>query len=289
MTWQTLIVLQILVSSVMTIFTRRLTLTSKKLFFGVAVASYITVAIAGWAYSLIAGGIPLIPPHEAWPYIIAQGVFIPAAWLVQYRLIGSIGAGNAMIITTLNMLGTALLGVLLLRETVTLQLMIGAIFVFSGVLLVLRLKPDIVHSDTMPFMSKLGLTLLGAVMFAAGMYAEKVAITMSGVWEYTAFGWSMQAIGAVALYLMFGQKEAAHVTKRFVRKGVILGLLTSMAGGLYVYALSIGTLSQTIIATSGKIVVVMLLAAFFLNERNALGVKFVAFMLTASGIWLVIN
>ena len=194
-----------------------------------------------------------------------------------------------MIVTTLNTLGTAFLGIGFLGEMLTWQLAVGALLVFCGVVIALRLKPDSVHNDAMVFRTKLGLTLLGTILFAVGMYAEKVAITLTGVWDYAAFGWSLQAVGAIALYVLFGRKESEYMTRKFIGKGAILGLLTSVAGGLYIYALSMGTLSQTIIATSGKIVVVMLLAALFLHERNALGYKIIAFLLTATGVWFVIG
>lgn len=289
MTWQTLIIIQILVNAVMTIFTRHVTLSSKKLFFSIAVASYITVGIAGWVYWLIFNSEFSPLPIEVLPYLLAEGIFIPASWLVQYKLISHVGAGNATIVTTLNMLGTALLGILFLHEALTWQLILGTIFVASGVVIALRLKPDQIHKDSLHFRTKLGLALIGVVLFSVGMFAEKVAITMIGVWDYVAYGWSLQAVGAVTIYLLFGRKEASHVTRKYAGKGALLGLLTSISGGLYVYALSMGTLSQTIIATSGKVVVVMALAALFLHERNAFGYRLLAFAFTVCGIWLVIR
>jgi drug/metabolite transporter (DMT)-like permease len=290
MTWQTIIILQIIVSSIMTIFTRQLTLTSKKMFFAVGVVSYVTVACAGWVISILYGdGMLSIPPSSAWPYLIVQGLFIPAAWLTQYKLISNVGAGNAMIVTTLNTLGTAMLGIIFLQEGLTLSFILGTLLVLCGVVIALRLKPDSKNGIRMSFYSKLLLTVLGAVFFAAGMYSEKIAINSIGASDYVAFGWSLQAIGAITLFGLFGRNESAHFSRKFIGKGILLGLLTSIAGGLYIYALSLGTLSQTIVATSGKIVVVMLLAAVFLRERNAVGYKLAAFLLTVSGIWLILK
>lgn len=289
MTWQFIIVAQILVSSVMTVFTRHLTLANKKVFFGIGVMSYVAVAVAGWIYATVFSGINLpLPPSNVWPYLIVEGLFIPAAWLVQYKLITHVGAGNAVIVTTLNTLSTAVLGIVLLHEGLTPSFAIGAVLVLGGVMIALGLKPDSKHSDTLGLWNKLFLTLLGAGLFAVGMFAEKVAVTTIGVWDYAAYGWSMQAIGAIVLYILFGRKESAHITQKLAVKGLMLGILTSIAGGLYIYALSMGTLSQTIVATSGKAVVVMLLAALLLRERNALGYKLIAFCLTVSGLWLVL-
>jgi drug/metabolite transporter (DMT)-like permease len=289
MTWQLTIILQILVSSVMTVFTRRLSLTSKKVFFGVGLFSYLAVACAGWLYALTAHTGLGVPPASVWPYLLIEGICIPASWLIQYKIISRVGAGNAVIVTTLNTFSTALLGILLLGENLTFTFIVGALLVFAGVVIALLLKPDTKHVDKMSFQAKLLLTVGGAVLFAIGMYAEKVAINGIGVWDYAAYGWSLQAVGALLLYGLFGRHESVHVTPTIVQKGIVLGILTSVAGGLYIYALNQGTLSQTIVATSGKAAVVILLAALFLNERRLLQYKVVAFALTAVGLWFVLS
>ena len=289
MTWQIAITLQVFISALMTMFTRRITLSTKRVFFGVGVTSYFIVALCGLVFSLIYNhALPAPPSTSAWLYILIEGLCVPAAWLIQYKLIGYIGAGNAVTVSTLNTTSTALLGILFLHEGFSMNFIIGAVFIIAGTLITLRIRPDLDHRSSAPFSLMLGLVVAGASLFATGMYFEKVAISAIGVWNYSAYGWGMQLIGAAILFILFGRKEIPHLTRRIIKNGLLLGLITSLAGGLYIYALSEGSLSHTIVATSGKVAITVFLAAVFLKERNNLPFRISAFTLSMIGLWLVI-
>ena len=289
MTWQIAITLQILVSSLMTMFTRRLTLSTKQVFFGIGLASYFMVALSGLVFSLIYNhALPTQPSTGAWVYILIEGLCVPAAWLIQYKLIGYIGAGNAITVGTLNTISTALLGVLFLNEGLSTNFIIGALLIIAGTLITLRIRPDLDHRSRAPFALMLVLVTAGATLFATGMYFEKIAISTIGVWNYSAYGWGMQLIGAAILFILFGRKEIPYINRGIIKNGLLLGFITSIAGGLYIYALSMGSLSHTIVATSGKVAITVLFAAVFLKERNNLPLRITAFLLSMIGLWLVV-
>lgn len=289
MTWQIAITLQILASVVMTMFTRRITLSNKNVFISIGVGSYFVVAICGIILSITSnGGLPALPSATAWGYILIEGLCIPASWLIQYKLISRIGAGNAITVSTLNTISTALLGILFLSEGVSMHFIVGALFIIGGTLITLRIHPDLDHHSRPPLMLLLTLVTAGAVLFAIGMYFEKIAINTIGVWNYSAYGWGMQLVGVTILFLLFGRKELPHITHQVIRHSLLLGLTTSVAGGLYIYALSIGSLSHTVVATSGKVAITALLAAVFLKERNNLVLRFTAFLLSIIGLWVIV-
>lgn len=289
MTWQLAIILQIVVSSAMTLYMRRISLSIRQVFFGVAVLSYAIIAVAGWMYAVIMSDNIQLPPRDIWWLLVIQGVAIPGSWLVQYRLIKYIGASNAVIVTTLNTLAAAAAGVMLLGEAIDWRFVLGAVMIVGGILMALGLRADTEHTASLPFSVKVLLALTGAGLFAVGMFAEKSSVDSIGAWQYMGFGWSMQAIGSLTLFALFGRSEIRHIDRSVMRRAGALGVLTSIAGGLYVYALSLGTLSQTVIATSGKAAVVMVFAALFLHERNALHIRLMAFVLTMCGLWLVLG
>jgi len=290
MTWQIAITLQIFVSALMTMFTRRLTLSTKQVFFGVGVASYFMVALCGLVFSLIYNdALPMQPSTSAWVYIIIEGLCIPAAWFIQYKLIGYIGAGNTITVSTLNTISTAILGVLFLNEGLSTNFIIGAFFIITGTLITLHIRPDIDHRSSASFTLMLVLIIAGATLFATGMYFEKVAISTIGVWNYSAYGWGMQLVGAAILFILFGRKEIPYLNRGIIKNGLLLGFITSIAGGLYIYALSLGSLSHTIVATSGKVAITVFLAAVFLKERNNLLLRITAFILSMVGLWLVVS
>lgn len=288
MVWQTLIILQIIASSLLVIWTRHVSVRSRKSAFGVGLISYGCVAVMGFVYSILhSRALPVLPHGIAWLYILAEGLLIPASWLFQFKLVSHIGASNAVISSTFNSLGAAFLGIILLGETITVSFVFGTLLVMGGIYLAFIIKPDEQHPVTATFNTK-ALLLIGAVVcFSFGMFFEKKAIGAIGVWNYAMFGWAMQFVGAMSLYLIFGRKEISSLPKKVWHKAMVLGLMTSVAGLFYILALSVGTLSHTVVATSGKIAITMVLAAIFLHERNNMPLRIGAFSLAMLGILFI--
>lgn len=289
MTWQLLIIFQILVGSLMTLFIRHLALTSRRVFFGIGVFSYLAIAIAGSGYALLSNhGLPQLPSGQAWGYIIFAGLCIPIAWLFQFKLISYIGASNAVIVGAINTVGAALMGIIFLGENLSIAFVSGALFVLGSIYLALRIKPDKTHHSAASLKTKLLIALGAFAFFSIGMFFEKKAIDATMVWNYACFGWGMQFLGALLIFVFFGRSETPHITRIIALKGLLLGFITSLSGGLFILALSKGTLSHTIVATSGKVAVTMLLSAIILKERNQLGLRLIAFMLSTIGIGLIV-
>lgn len=280
--------LQIVVSSLMTIFSRKLVLADRKLFYVIGVCSYATVALMGFIYAFVFhGGVAGLPSATGWLYIIVEGICIPASWLLLYKLISIIGASNSTITSLMNTMVTALLGIILLHEPLTLTFLAGAALLLTSGYLALTIQADTRHHRKVTLGKKVALIVGMVGFYAVGMYCEKQAIDTVGVWDYAVFGWGMQFAGATIICLLFGRSELAHVTKTSVRKGLLLGFMTSIAGVLYIYALSIGTLSHTVVANSGKVGLTMILAALLLGERNALGRRTIALLFSLVGIILL--
>lgn len=290
MTWQLIIVIQIVVSSLMTLFARHLALSSRRVFFAIGIFSYFAIAMIGLLISLLhnSGTSPL-PSGNAWLYIIIEGLCIPIAWLFQYKLIGYVGASNAVIVATINIVGAALMGILFLGEPLSITFITGLAFVIGSICIALRIQPDQTHHKRVSIRAKVLVAAGSFLFFSIGMFFEKLAINAIGVWNYACFGWGMQFIGALAVFALFGRGEIPHINKRIVRNGLLLGCITSVAGGLFILALSKGTLSHTVVATGGKIAVTMLLSALILRERNQLGLRLTAFALSTIGIGLIIS
>lgn len=289
LTWQFIIVLQILASSFLAIWTRHVSIRSRKYVFAVGLISYACIAIMGLAYSIFHNGSwPALPQSNAWLYLMAEGIFIPAAWLFQFKLVSHIGASNGVISSTINGLGAAFLGILILGETISIAFIVGSLLILAAVYLSLTIKPDNSHPVTATLSTKVLLVVSALVCFSLGMLFEKQAITAIGVWNYALYGWSMQLVGAFLLYKIFGNKELASIPKPIFKKAVALGILTSVAGLLFILALSLGSLSHTIVATSGKIAITMVMAAIFLHERNNMLRRLAAFMLAILGILFIL-
>jgi drug/metabolite transporter (DMT)-like permease len=290
MTWEITIVLMAVFGAFSAILARHISLVNPKVFVLVGVFVYLAVATSGFIQSIIfGGGLATFPLSTAWPYLIIEGAFIPSAWLIQYRLIRYIGAGNAVTVSTFNTLMAALVGIIYLHEGLSLNFVIGAICIITGTLITLRIQPDTEHHTRVSRIVLLSLILTGATLFAVGMFFEKMAINAIGVWNYSTYGWGMQLVGAMTLFIIFGQKELKHIKLKIIKNSFLLGVIGSISGGLYIYAVSIGTLSHTVVASSGKVAITALLAAIILKERNAMALRITAFTLSISGLWLIIS
>lgn len=290
MTWKIIIITQVLVSAAMTVFTRRLALNDRRLFFVIGVLSYGVIAIMGFIFSIVFGqGLPTVTNPAVWPYLLIEGIFIPVSWLLQYKVISMLGASNAVLATMLNYVGAAITGFIFLNEKYTLTFLIGVLFIFSSIYISFRIQPDTAHTENSTLKTKTLIVASMAIFFAIGIFSEKQAIDLIGVWNYASFGWGLQFAGAFLLLLIFGRHELNHITRRSVQSGLILGFVTSIAGGLFIYALSVGTLSNTIIAASAKIALVMLLAAVFLKETNSLYMRIAAFILASIGLVFLLS
>lgn len=289
MSWQLIIIILILVSSIVTMFTRRVALSTKRVFYGVGAFSYLAIAISGTIMSIIYNhGLPTMPSGNTWVYIILEGMFIPIAWLFQYKLISYIGASNAVIVSSINTIGVAIMGIIFLNEPLSVSFVCGSLTVLISAYVALQIQPDLAHRASVSLKTKLILALGTLIFYGLGLYFEKLAINAMDVWNYSSFGWSMQFIGALMIFLIFGRHEIPSINRLVVSNGLILGFMTSIAGGLYIFALSKGTLSHTIVASSGKVALTMMLSALMLKERNQLQLRIASFALSTIGICLVI-
>ena len=288
--WPLVIIAQVIVSSIMTITTRKLSLSNQRVFFVVGFFIYMMVALMGIVYSFIFGvDADYLPEMVAWQYIIPASIGIVTAWLLLYKTISIVGASNAVLITTANYIATATLGYVVLGESISNTFVLGATLLIISLWIAFSIRADTSH---VAHVSKLKMILLVGAMalaFSFGMMFEKLAIDTMGVWEYARYGWLMQFVIASIFVAIYGRKEFSHVDRSVVNKAVVLGLLTSVAGGLYILALSLGTLSGTMLATSAKITLTSVLAYLFLRERNALGLRVLALVISIVGMWLILR
>lgn len=272
-----IIMAQVAVSAILTVVTRKLSLSERKLFFVVGTLAYAAIALVGICASLVAApGQFTLPGADVLPYLVLEGTLIPLNWLLQYKIIQNLGASNAVLFAVLNNTAVAGVGHWLLDESLTSSFLWGFTLIACSIGVALRIKADEESVRHVPLRIKALLVGSSMLAFTIGMVAEKVAIDALGVWQYAGIGWPLQFFGAVLLLLLLGRKEIRMVTPRVISKGTALGLLTSVSGLLYIYALSIGSLSHTIVAASGKVALVMILAAVFLRERNAMALRLAA-------------
>ncbi len=292
MPWNLIVILQIISSSFLTLWYRKTGQVLKNQTLQISFVVYICVAICGVLISFFANrfNLPAYPGKEALFYIIIEGIFIPAYWIIQFKLISILGAASAVVVQTLNYWTAALFGLVLLGENLSKYFIFGFIFIFIAVYLSISINLKNNNGQKMIKSinnSKIILVVLAAIFFAIGMTAEKIAIDKTGVWNYAFYGWIAQLIGATLFYYLFGQKNKKPINAKFLKFSIIAGFMTALSGFFFIYALSSGMLSKTIILTSSKIVLTSVLAVYFFKENNNLVRRFTALLLALLGLLMI--
>ncbi len=206
--WPVVIVAQVIASSVMTVITRKLSLSNRRVFFVVGFVIYAVVALMGIVYSLLFGvELAYTPSIEAWRLILPASVGIVISWLLVYRTISIVGASNAVLITMVNYIATATLGYVVLGEDVSSTFLLGAVLILTSMYIAFSVRADTSHTAHVPIRTKVLLVAAMAAAFSFGMLFEKQAIDTMGVWQYARFGWFMQFVCASVLVAVVGAKS----------------------------------------------------------------------------------
>lgn len=87
--------------------------------------------------------------------------------------------------------------------------------------------------------------------------------------------------------IIFGRKEIAKTNSSFWPQALIAGLLTALAGALFILSLSKGLLSVIILAASAKVALTAVLAIWLLKERNNIKRRIAAIFITITGLIVI--
>ena len=195
-TWPLLITLQVLVSSLIPILTRKLSLANERVFFVVGFGIYAVIAVSGFVYSFVFGGIEAsyIPTADELVIMVFAATGIVTSWLLRYQIITILGASSTILVGLFSYVVTALFGFVFLNEPVSETFIIGAALLAWSIWIVFRLKNPDTNLKPASIQKKIVLVIAMSLLFAGGMMLEKVAIDSMGVWEYARFGWAMQFV-----------------------------------------------------------------------------------------------
>jgi drug/metabolite transporter (DMT)-like permease len=247
-------------------------------------SAFVSIRSAGSAYSpgalalgrLLAGTLALgalcavrregWPPRSAWRGIAISGVL----WFGLYMVALNWGeqqvdAGTAALVVNVGPLLMALLGAWLLGDPLPPRLLAGMGVSFAGAVTVgLSMSGDGGAS-----LLGMGLCLLAAVAYAAGVVAQKPALGRASALQVTTFGC---AVGAVACLPFAGQlvREAARAPLPATLNMVYLGLFpTALAFTTWAYALARTTAGRMGATTYAVPALVVLMSWAALGEVPA--------------------
>ncbi|MFI6582260.1 DMT family transporter [Embleya sp. NPDC050493] len=220
------------------------------------------------AGSMVLGAILLIrreglPPRAAWPGILLSGVL----WFGLYMVVLNWGerevdAGTAAMVVNIGPIAIALLGGWLLEEGFAPRLLAGIGVSFAGAVVVGVSMSD---GGGAPLLG-VGLCVLAALSYAAGVVAQKPALRHTSALRVTAYGCF---VGTVCCLPFAGQlvEQTADAPLSATLNVIYLGVFpTALGFTTWAYALARTTAGRMGSTTYAVPAIVVLLAWVFLSE-----------------------
>src|SRR5690606_32769630 len=110
-----------------------------------------------------------------------------------------------------------------------------------------------------------------------------------GIGNYVAFGWFLQALLAVSVFVVLGKKSKRVMSDKFViQSAASIGLLRVGAALFFLYALQKSkNLSLVMVVSNFRIIIVAVLASWLLNERRFYYRKLAAAAVSLIGLSII--
>ena len=292
MSWQLLMIFQNLLSAVFAINSRQIandfkhaTMPFNLLVFGV-------IAGSGSLYALFHGAAS-IDPHIFVHYLgffIFAGICFAITNVLSYVVYNYVDAAIGSLLATLNIVATVVLSTILLREGLTIRQIVGTILLLIGMELVLTINFN--RAKHHRLIQAVMLSILAAMFFALATTTEKYLLNHVPLSTYLVFGWGFQFLGVCLLALIFGRVIKANYgllrQPKFYRLAFPAGMLRMISGMMFVYSLKLSNNLSIISALLGlKVILVAVLGAYFLKERDYLKRKFEAALTATAGIAII--
>lgn len=294
MSWQILILANVLLVSVSLLAVRAV--ARKK-----EARNSALVVNAGMFTFLYAFGLMMLPflePVQAqvfrdyWPWFLAGGLSFALGNAFGYKVVTHLDAGIASVLGTVGTLFTIILAGLVLHEDLSSTQAIGSFIILSAVCYVLTVarQPGKHRMHGKSWLIGLGFSLLASVFFTLAIVNEKFLLSKSGASTYLLFGWGAQFIMAYLLAIAFQRKKFKLIFKPSIFKLTVLGGITrGLSGLLFILALvKSDNVALMIVVSNFKIIVIVLLGAWLLNEKQKITEKLTAAFLALAGLSIIL-
>ncbi|MBX4191041.1 DMT family transporter [Candidatus Saccharibacteria bacterium] len=290
MSWQILILLQVLLLSTGVIFLRAMARQRSLANASLAVNAVVYVFIfAGGLLSL-----PLLSNIEPDKFTQFFGFFIIAALtfslsnIFSYKLLTHIEAGVGSIMAAISTLFTIILAAIFLKEDLTPIQIMGALTLLVAIIYMIHLVRKHPHKTQRPNSWYIGpfYALLVGIFGSIALVVEKYLLNHTHMSTYMFFGWGMQMLAAISMGLLFEADKFKLFKKLSTLKLLVAsGVSRTLASICFVLALvKANNISVITVASSFRLIVIVLLGAIFLHEHQKLHKKLAGSVIAILGL-----
>lgn len=243
--------------------------------------AFSAVFVVGVLFVLLYGSINWEQVNLFLPIMIIAAACFTLSSVYMYRALAYMESAIVSVIMTINSLFTLILASLFLDERLSLAQGLGVVILLPCIWFVLLLanrEKQGVSVRTLPWLRGFSYALLASLFIAVGTVLEKHLLDNVTPTTYIGIGFGLQMIAAWVLVLLFRRPtlsvlRSVSVTMQAVR----LGVIRAIAGLAFLYAL-IGSNSVSLVSVVAnfRIIIVTILAAMLLKERDHLQQKLLA-------------
>ena len=281
MSWLALTLASVVLASVASILQRVLMKGNKSNPYSYAIIFHFLLAFLVLVFALVRG-IDLSPLNGNIPMLLLASALWGACQVLLFKALQLIEASEMTVISDTRVIFTIIASVIFLGEVFTGWNMLGAILILAATLLVVDLR------NGFRFNKGVWYTLAMALFAGLAIVADSANVQQYDVLAYSVFSNFLSGLFILAFYPKSLRQWTHFVQPNFLVKMLPLAVFSATQGVLYLLALTYGgNTAQVGTIRQASVIVTVLLAVIFLNERGKLWQKFVAAILVTVGVLLL--
>lgn len=281
MNWLLLTLFSVLVASVATILQRILMKGDKSNPYSYAIVFHFLLGFLNLGFALWYGSHFSLFSGNVFVLILASFLW-GACSVFLFKALQLVEASEITIVSGLRVIVTIVASVVLLQEVFNVQKVFGAAIILVSTLLVVNIK------DGFKFNKGLLYVLLMTIFAGLAIVADSVNVQHYDVLAYNTITNFLTGFIILAFWPKALREWRHFIQPNFLMKMLPLGIFSTAQGIMYLMALAYGgNTAQVGTIRQSSVIVTVLLAIIFLNERDNLGRKLIAAILVTFGVFLL--
>ncbi|MBI4836362.1 MAG: EamA family transporter [Candidatus Abawacabacteria bacterium] len=281
MTWFTLTLLSVFLSSAATILQRTLMKDDKSNPYSYTIVFHFLLGLLLLVIGLINGSNFSLSSGNVYILLLAAALW-GVCQVFLFKALQLVEASQLTIVSGLRVVITILASLVFLNQVFTELNVLGTILILAATFLVVNLGKE--------FKLNKGILYTLAMTFFGGLaiVADSANVQHYDVLAYSAYSNFLSGLCILVFYPKVLRQWKSLVQPSFLAKMLPLAVFSATQGVLYLLALTYGgNTAQVGTIRQASVIVTVLLAIIFLKERENLGKKFIAAVFVTAGIFLL--
>ena len=281
MSWLFLTILSVVIASVASILQRILMRDDKSNPYSYAIIFHLLLGVLVLVFGLMRGTDFSLFSGNIYMLLLASALW-GACQVFLFKALQLLEASEVTVISDLRVIVTIVASVIFLGEVFTGLNVIGAMLIVAASLLVVDVRKGF------KFNKGVWYTLAMALFAGLAIVADSANVQQYDVLAYSTFSNFLSGFFILAFYPKVLRQWRHFVQPSFLIKMVPLAIFSATQGVLYLLALTYGgNTAQVGTIRQSSIILTVLLAVIFLNEKGKLWQKLVAAVLVTAGVFLL--